>query len=91
MAPNACEIMGSLYGIVDKTYGPEVSRFVHLNLRGGASLTEEANLDKEVFNLQLDDDDWFEGGSTSFVMTGVFGDPTKRTEEAQEKEREEER
>ena len=49
---------------------------------------EEGNLDSAEFSIQLDDDDWFEGGSASFVMTGVFGEPSKRAERAQEKERE---
>ena len=91
MAPNASEIMGSLYGVIDKTYGPEVAKFVNLNLRGGASLTDEGDLETAAFNIKLDDDDWFEGGSASFVMTGVFKDPAKLAEKDQEKEREEER
>ena len=91
MAPNASEIMGSLYGIMERTYGPEVARFVQVNLRGGASLTNEGDLDAAAFNITLDDDDWFEGGSANFVMTGVFGQPSKRAKDTEQREREEER
>jgi hypothetical protein len=91
MAPIASDIMGSLYGIMEKTYGKEVAKYVHLNLRGGASLMDEGDLDAAAFNIKLDDDDWFEGGSANFVMTGIFGQPNKNKEAEQQKEREEER
>lgn len=66
-------------------------RFILVNLRGRATLTEEGDVDFAAFSIKLDEDDWFEGSSTNFVMTGVFEDPSLRKKMAEEKEREEER
>jgi len=72
MAPIASEIMGSLQGIMEKTYGKEVGDEIK-TFRGGATLTSEGNLNSDLFQIQLDDDDWFEK-TGSFVLTGIFNE-----------------
>lgn len=74
MAPLASDIMGSLYGVMEKTYGPEVGKEIQINLRGGASLTSEGDLESDAFQIHLDEDDWFDGGRATFIMTGIFED-----------------
>ena len=70
MAPIATEIMGSLQGIMEKAYGPEVGEEIK-TFRGGATLTAEGDLNSGMFQIQLDDDDWFEK-TGKFVLTGIF-------------------
>ena len=70
MAPIATEIMGSLQGVMEKAYGKEVGEEIR-TFRGGATLTSEGDLNSDMFQIQLDDDDWFEK-TGSFVLTGVF-------------------
>lgn len=72
MAPIASEIMGSLQGIMEKTYGKEVGDEIK-TFRGGATLTSEGNMNSDLFQIQLDDDDWFEK-TGSFVLTGIFNE-----------------
>ena len=84
MAPIATEIMGSLQGIMEKSYGPEVGLEIN-TFRGGATLTAEGDLSNEIFQIQLEDDDWFER-TGKFVMTGMYN--TEQYTDKREKDKE---
>ena len=54
-------------------------------VRGGATLTAEGDLSSEMFQIQLEDDDWFER-TGKFVMTGMYN--TKEYTDKRDKEKE---
>lgn len=47
---------------------------------------EEGDLESDAFQIQLDEDDWFDRGRATFIMTGVFheGTNSQRCTKAQE-------